>query len=160
MSGRVAGAQQASAVVQVLEGSKVVVDTPTATGYPHLVKTYSQVSSAGCVLKYTETADESGKMVDGKPESRHSTYAFTVDLAQAAVKDVKVVGQRSDHLYYSVPMAFTAEQTIEQNVAVNRVVTTTATLKHLTASFEVEGKDYAAKLHDALGAAMAACSAK
>jgi hypothetical protein len=149
-----------SQVVAALQGARLVVETPGSTGYPHLIKGYSQVSSDGCVLHYVETADESGKLVDGKPETRHSTYAFTVDLAQAVVKDVRVVGQRSDHLYYSVPMVFTGEQPIEQNIQVNGVQTTSATLKHTTASFEVEGKEFAAKLQGALSAAIQACAAR
>ncbi len=70
-------------VAKVLEGARLVVESPSSANYTHLMKTYSHVTSDGCVLKYVETADESGKAVEGKPQSRHSSYSFTIDLAQA-----------------------------------------------------------------------------
>jgi hypothetical protein len=149
-------------VAAVLEGARLVVDTPSTTNYTHLVKTYSHVSSAGCVLKYVETADESGKMTEGKPQTRHSSYGFTVDLAQASgpAKDPLTRGQRSDHLYYSVPIAYQSEQTITQEISTNGGEVVSAVLKHTTASFEVEGQDRASKLQGALNAVIQACAAK
>jgi len=149
-------------IATVLEGARLVVESPASTNYTHLVKTYTQVASHGCVLQYVETADESGKTADGKPQSRHSTYSFTVDLAQATgpAKDPLIRGQRSDHLYYSVPLAFQTEQSITQQISLNGGETATTPLKHTTASFEVEGQDKALKLQSALNAAIQACAAK
>jgi hypothetical protein len=147
-------------VAGVLEGARLVVESPASANYTHLVKTYSQVSSEGCVLKYVETADESGKMVEGKPQNRHSAYSFTIDLAQAAgpAKDPIVRGQKSDHLYYSVPLVFQSEQSIRQEISINGRETVSAVLKHTTASFEVEGQERALKLQGALNGVIRACS--
>ena len=149
-------------VSRVLEGAKLIVDTPGSTNYPHLVKTYTHVTAEGCVLKYVETADESGKMVEGKPESRHSSYTFTVNLSQVTgpAKDPLTRGQRSDHLYYSVPLAFQSEQTILQEISINGGPVASAELKHTTASFEVDGQDRALKLQQALNAVIQSCAVK
>jgi hypothetical protein len=149
-------------VGKVLEGARLVVESPASANYTHLVKTYSHVSSEGCVLKYVETADESGKMVDGKPQTRHSSYSFTIDLAQATgpAKEPLVRGQKSDHLYYSVPLAFGSEQSITQEISMNGGETASALLKHTSASFEVEGQERALKLQSALNGAIQACAAK
>jgi hypothetical protein len=149
-------------VANVLEGARLVVESPSSANYIHLVKTYSHVTSEGCVLKYVETADESGKVVEGKPQSRHSSYSFTIDLAQATgpAKDPLTRGQKSDHLYYSVPLVFQSEQSITQEISLNGGETASALLKHATASFEVEGQDRAWKLQRALNAAIQACAAK
>jgi hypothetical protein len=153
---------QMNDVAKVLEGARLVVDSPSSANYTHLVKTYSGVSSEGCVLKYVETADESGKMVDGKPQSRHSAYGFTVDLSQTTgpAKEPLTRGQKSDHLYYSVPLAFQNEQSITQETSVNGGETASALLKHTTASFEVEGMDRALQLQRALNAVIQACVAR
>jgi len=149
-------------VAKVLEGARLVVDSPASANYTHLVKIYSHVSSEGCVLKYVETAEESGRTVEGRPQSRHSAYSFTIDLAQTTgpAKDPLTRGQKSDHLYYSVPLAFQSEQSITQEISLNGGETASALLKHTTASFEVEGQDRALKLQGALNAAIQACAAK
>jgi hypothetical protein len=149
-------------VAKALEGARLVVESPASANYTHLVKTYSHVTSEGCVLKYVETADESGKIVEDKPQSRHSAYSFTIDLAQAAgpAKDPVTRGQKSDHLYYSVPLVFQSEQSILQEISTNGGEPTSALLKHTTASFEVEGQDRAWKLQGALNAAIQACATK
>jgi hypothetical protein len=151
-----------SAVAKALEGARLVVESPASANYTHLVKTYSHVISEGCVLKYVETAEESGKIVEGKPQSRSSAYSFTIDLAQTAgpAKDPVTRGQKSDHLYYSVPLVFQSEQSIVQEISSNGGELTSAVLKHTTASFEVEGQDRALKLQSALNAAIQACAAK
>ncbi len=155
-------AARMSDVVKVLEGSRLVVDSPASTSYTHLAKTYTHVSAEGCTLKYVETADESGRVVDGKPQTRHSAYGFTINLSQVTgpAKDPQTRGQRSDHLYYSVPLAFQSEQSITQEISLNGGDPASALLKHTSASFEVEGQDKAAKLQAALNAAIQACAAK
>jgi hypothetical protein len=147
-------------VAKVLEGARLVVESPASANYTHLEKSYSHVTSEGCVLKYVETADESGKIVEGEPQSRHSAYSFTIDLAQAAgpATDPLVRGQKSDHLYYSVPLLFQREQSITQEISVNGGETASTLLKHTTSSFEVEGQDRALKLQGALNAAIQACA--
>jgi hypothetical protein len=161
-----AAAQAVSAamkdVAKVLEGARLEVESPASANYTHLVKTYSHVSSEGCVLRYVETAEESGKMVEGKAQSRHSAYSFTIDLSQTTgpAKDPLIRGQKSDHLYYSVPLAFQSEQSITQEISLNGGETASALLKHTTASFEVEGMERATKLQGALNAAIQACAAK
>ena len=151
---------QRNDIASVLEGARLVVESPSSANYTHLVKTYSHVTSEGCILKYVETADESGKIVDGKPQSRHSAYSFTIDLAQAIgpAKDPLTRGQKSDHLYYSVPLAFQSEQSIQQEISLNGGETASALLKHTTASFEVEGQQRALKLQETLNVAIQACS--
>jgi hypothetical protein len=149
-------------VAKVLNGARLVVESPASANYTHLVKTYSHVTSEGCILKYVETADESGKIVEGKSQTRHSAYSFTIDLTQAAgpAKDPLTRGQKSDHLYYSVPLVFESEQSIKQEISLNGGETASALLKHTTASFEVEGQDRALKLQEALNVAIQACAAK
>ena len=148
-------------VAKVLNGARLVVESPASANYTHLVKTYSHVTSEGCILKYVETADESGKIVEGKSQTRHSAYSFTIDLTQAAgpAKDPLTRGQKSDHLYYSVPLVFESEQSIKQEISLNGGETASALLKHTTASFEVEGQDRALKLQVVLNAAIQACAA-
>jgi hypothetical protein len=149
-------------VAKVLNGARLVVESPASANYTHLVKTYSHVTSEGCILKYVETADESGKIVEGKSQTRHSAYSFIIDLTQAAgpAKDPLTRGQKSDHLYYSVPLVFESEQSIKQEISLNGGETASALLKHTTASFEVEGQDRALKLQEALNVAIQACAAK